>query len=217
MSGYDSNIPHLGQIIRAYGEALGRPMPEVLEDQANKLCSSNFGDGKLGLFQEAAALAPTRQELFALPVLLNYRIRRRGRPVFTRFTTRTVKRGKNKGKQIQVRAKTAEGDKMKAGEIERRAAARFYNASGWLNPAFMKYAKSRKIKPNGAVSISLNGDVLSVTFINATTKAGEVDARYHYVDRALRNRAEDMLEYINKHIDRVTTNFNAGGRGLTSL
>jgi hypothetical protein len=207
---YSSNIPELAEVMVAYAQATRKPMADILEDQANKLCSSDFGDGNIGLAQEAIRIAPDKKELFALPILLNYRIRRRGRPVFTAYQDRTIKRGKNAGKVVRSRAKTQEGVKIKAGEIERRAAARFFNASGWLNPRFLKYVRKQKLKPNGAVIIQLTGSILSVEFINQTRNSQEINLSHgDYVSRALKHRIDDMMVYINRHLDRVSVDFNS--------
>lgn len=207
---YSSNIPVLGNVLLGYAQAIRKPLADVMEDQASKLCSSNFGDGRVGLFQEAAKLAPQKQELFAIPILLKYHIRRRNRPVFTLYESKIRTRGKLKGTARMVRRRGADGKNIKAGEIERRAAARFYHASGWLNPRFLKYVRKQKLKPNGAVVIQLTGNVLSVEFVNPTRMSEEINRKHgDYVSRALRHRVEDMLEYINRHLDRVTVDFNS--------
>jgi len=203
----------LADTTRAYSQAIRGPLPEIMHDQAAKLSCSDFGDGKVGLFQEAAAIAPTMKELFALPAKLHWHIKRRGRPVLTMFTETVYKRGKKKGQKREVRARRADGEKILAGEIQRRMAARLYQATGWLSHVLDAEVKSGRLKKqaSGIVEFKLEGDVMIVSITNPRKNSAEVNmAHGNYVQRAIDNRVIDMLEYIERHKDRVAVEFNSG-------
>jgi hypothetical protein len=212
---YSGFSGQLATVIKAYTQAIGQPLPDVLVDQANKLSCSDFGDGKRGLFQEAADLAPSMEEIFALPVKLDWHIKRRGRPVLTMYEQKAYKKGPKKGQMREVRRKGADGKNMKAGEIQRRLAARYYQATGWLSEVLAKEIKSGRLKRQACATVylKLTGDVLSVTLTNPRKNSAEVNlAHGDYVQKALNARVADMLEYVNRHLDRVTVQF--GGREL---
>jgi len=197
-------------VLKGYCQAVQKPMSEILVDQASKLSCSDFGNGRVGLFQEAAKLAPTAEELFALPLKLNWRIKRRGRPVLTVYTKTTYTRGKKKGQTREVRAKNASGEKIKAGEIQRRLAARLYQATGWLNEVLSKEIKSGRLRKQASafVNFRLTGDVIVIEITNPRKGAAEVNAKAgDYIARALKSRELDMLEYISRHLDRVKVEF----------
>lgn len=215
---YSSDIAaQLGEALKQYveirEEVHGETVEQIFEDQANKLACSSFGDGIQGLYQEAAALAPSEAELRALPAQLNYRIKRdKGRPIFTQYEIRPAKRGKNAGKMTRFRVKNkATGWKLPVGEIDLRITHRRYQAIGWLSGRLSRYVSgSLRSADRAIVFYQGAGDVLSVTIRNPHTNSGEVDARYGYVQIALENRVEDLQRYLARHLDARAERFNHG-------
>lgn len=200
------------EIIKEVAAVKGHSTEQEFLDQAAKLACSNFGEAAKGLFQYAAELAPTREEIATLPLKLNWRIRRRGRPVLNLTSWKVRKKGKNKGTGRWVRRTYKRGEnkgkKIRAGEINRRIAARLYQATGWLSNALDKYTKSTKLARAGTVVFNLSGEVLSVTLNNPRKNAMEVNnANGNYIEKALQARAADMLSYLEKRMNRVSKNF----------
>lgn len=212
-STYKSGIADAcAEIIKEVAAVKGRSLEEEFLDQAAKLSCSNFGDAAKGLFQYAAELAPTKEELATLPLKLDWRIRRRGRPVLTLKTWKQRTKGKQAGTWRLVRKKYSRGENkgknIKAGEINRRIAARLFQATGWLSNGLDKYVKKGKLKRAGTVAFNLNGDVLSVTLHNPSKNAMEVNAANgNYIEKALQARATDMLLYLTNHMDKVSEKF----------
>lgn len=201
-----------GEIVKEIAAVKGVELEREFMDQANKLACSAFNDSAKGLFQYAADLAPEAEELAALPFKLDWRIKRRGRPVVTLKAWKVRTRGKNKGTGRWVRKKYSKGENkgenIKAGEINRRLAARLYQASGWLSNALDRYVRSGKLERAGSVIFNLNGDIFSVTLINPRKNAMEVNMSHgNYIDKALQARAADMLVYLEKHMNKVSDKF----------
>lgn len=209
---YKSSFDQLPAIFTAYAKEIKKPLEDVLLDQAAKLSSSDFSasGGGRGLFQVAADLAPSMAELFALPLKLNWRIKRKGGPVFTLYETRKSKRGKTAGQVKEFRKRDRKtGKNIISGEIERRAAKRFYHASGWLVSSLSRYQKAGKLPSKGQVSFELEGDILKVTIINPTTAAGDVVEKHgNYVEAVLYDRMQDMLDYLERKWGESSDKFN---------
>lgn len=211
---YQSEIPGALDVMRQYADLRGMGLSEVFTDQAAKLSCSNFGGENKGLFQFAADIAPTTEELASLPEKLGWRIKRRGRPIFTQYTEKMATRGKYKGQMRKVRVKRMTGEgkgkSLAKGEIAIRIARRFYQAIGWLNPAVNKYerkdggVKSRQKKkaPPALVTLRLQGDTLILIIENRAKNSEEVNMRHgDYVRRALDVRIEDMTAYIERKLE----------------
>lgn len=211
---YQSDIPGALDVMRQYADLRGLALSDVFVDQAAKLSCSNFGGDNKGLFQYAADIAPTVEELVALPEKLGWRIKRKGRPVFTQKEEKMATRGKYKGqmRKVRVKRKTGEG-KGKAlakGEISIRIARRFYQAIGWLNPAINKYerkeggvrSRQKKKAPPALVTLRLQGDTLVLIIENRAKNSQEVNLMYgDYVKHALNARVEDMTAYISRKLE----------------
>ena len=200
---YRSNFPELGKAILLYAEVqTKKDLPEILEDQANKLACSDFGEGAQGLYQESAKTAPSQAMLLDLPAQRNYRIKHPGRPLLTQFEQRAFKRGKKKG---QVRAVQVGVE----GEMNRRARHRFYQAAGWLSARLSKYARGRNRGQDRAqVTLQLTGTSLYVLIANNSPAAGEVADRTGYLARAVNARVADLMAYVTRKITESAQAFN---------
>ena len=151
-----------------------RSLPEVLEKQANMLISG--AKGYKGLYQEARSHAPeVKSEIKGLPTKLGWRIKRKGGSV---------------KKEIRRRLKYA-------GLVQ---------STGWFNN---RYGTPRKdgtavirqvSNPRGRVITRLTGNNPYIILINRTPNAGEYAKKTGYIDAAIRGRADDMMEYVKKHI-----------------
>ncbi len=205
---YSSNYGSMAELFREYADFKEEPLEDIMYDRAKKLMSSDFGDGTIGLFQAGAKIAPTAQELFGLPQKLGWRIKRKGRPVFTLYELRAAKRGKTKGQVKEFRRKNkATGKKILIGEIERRMNARLTHASGWLNPNFATMKK--KNGTPSTVKLTLEGDVLKISITNNTNAAQKiVDEHGNYVEEVLALQVADMLRYIERKIEEKNSKFN---------
>ena len=220
---YQSTLDDLAREILEYAEVYTRKdLPEILEDQANKLSCFGFSDDAQGLFQESSLTAPSAEYLTALPAELGYHIRRGKtkdgvtRPLFTEgYQLLTYKRGARKG---QYR-KNKRGEILHKiigveGEMNRRIRARLYQAAGWLSNALPRYAGSAARnagqQPNRAVvALVLTGERLSISITNTSAAALEVAERTGYLAQALANRAHDLFVYTSRKRREREEEFNA--------
>lgn len=214
---YESNIANLCEAVTEYASVhnMREPVEEILVDQANKL---SFWKGENpGLFQEACAIAPSRDKLEALPITRGWKILRAVdisgtrksqaegqagpfRPIFNKNEYHTLTRGKRKGATTVRRVQgTMEG------EIDRRVRHRLYQAIGWLSPRLSKYGRANRDK--AVVFIQTSGNTLSVVIRNQSNHAAEIAGRTGYVERAVKNRYNDLMIYLGKHLDQVSQKF----------
>lgn len=214
---WDSGDLDLFTVLKGYAQVRNLELGEVMLDQAAKLSCSNFGGDNKGLFQYAADTAPNIEELLALPQRLGWRIKRKGRPVFTQTEQRVAKSGKYKGQMRTFRVKRKTGDgagkALAKGEINIRIARRFYQAIGWLAPMLSKYerqmngvqAKHKRKAPPATVTLRLEGDQISVIITNRAKNSQEVNMRHgNYVQVALNARKADMLDYLERKLSELT-------------
>lgn len=208
---YRSTYADLPALFRQYAELKDVPLEEVMEDRASKLIASNFGNGVIGLYQAAREISPTREELFGLPEKLNWRIKRKGRPIFTLYERRRSKRGRTAGQIKEFRRKNkATGKLIKGGEINRRSGARGYHARGWLNANFLHYDGAAKTWKglSSDVVFRLDGDIFSVSVTNKAIGAAEVIASHgDYVTDVLNLHVRDMMDYVNRKLEERGRNF----------
>jgi hypothetical protein len=171
------NAAPLRKALKEYMGHTRRSLPEVLQKQAAMLISG--GKGYDGMYQEARKHAPqTIAEITNLPKTLNWRIKR--------------KRGGGKHSAMK--------------EIRRRLKfAGYVQSTGWFNIRYGKKAAKgaprslRAVKnPRGKVVENLAGLNPYITLINTTGGAGAFARKTGYVDRAIKNRAEDMLTYVKE-------------------
>ncbi len=189
-------------------------MNEILIDQANKLSCSSFKNGSRGLFQEAAAIAPSKDQLLALPITQGWKIlrgtgkgRKKGegapfRPIFNTTEDFTPSRGINKG---VTRQRKTPG--TLAGEIETRIQHRLYQAAYWLSSKLSRYATGKQTGDKATVYFHTQGNQIEVVIINRAEMAGEVASRTGYLRRAIESRQRDLMEYLNDHMDKWSENF----------
>lgn len=178
-----------------------QPIEETLIDQANKLSCSNFGPDNQGLFQHAQKLAPSKDALVALPIQLDWHIKREpGTPIFSTYKNFTPKRGRNAGKTRRVTDKP--------GEIETRIRHRFYQAAYWLSARLSKYAGGKN-GDKAIVFIETSGAEMSVIIRNNASGADRVAARYGYIEDALMQRQADIDRYIAAHVEGLKEKWDA--------
>jgi hypothetical protein len=169
----------LRDALKQYMHHTRRSLPEVLQKQAHMLISG--GKGYAGMYQEAQKHAPeTINEIKKLPKTRGWRIKR--------------KRGGGKHSAVK--------------EIKRRLKfAGYVQSTGWFNVRYGKKSASgapRSLRavsnPRGKVVQNLSGLNPFITLINVTGGAGAFARKTGYVDRAIKNRAKDMLTYVQKKI-----------------
>jgi hypothetical protein len=203
---YESSLSEMADALKAYCDIRShkQPLEDILVDQANKLSCSNFGPDNQGLFQEAAALAPTKEYLMQLPMQRNWLISHPGRPIFTRTETYTISRGKNKGQQRTRKVKGTQ-----TGEMETRIKHRFYQAQNWLSSKLSKYATGgMQNKDRATVEVQTEGEKLEIAIRNNAEGAAEVAEKTGYIIRAIQNRTRDMQVHIQRHLDDSASEFN---------
>lgn len=152
---------------------------EILQDQAQKLVSNGFQGGG-GLYQEARREAPaTIADIKGLKARFGFRIK----------TWRFAGMGLTKAEQITR-------------EIKRRLKmAGYFQSTGWLNRVYKGKAKvdTRAVKsPRGVVRQKLHGSDQFIEITNRTPGAREFAEKTGYVQRALTNRAADMMAYVRR-------------------
>ena len=159
--------------LREYMRYTRRSLPEILQKQAAMLISG--AKGVNGLFQEARSHAyEVRNEIRALPKRLGWRIKRQS------------------------------GSAMS--EIYRRLQyAGWVQSTGWFNVRYGRIVKTgapRKLvsvkNPRGVVIENLTGHSPYIILRNRTPNAGNYAQKTGYVDRAVKNRAEDLLVYVRR-------------------
>ncbi len=188
---------------------------ETVLEQAKRLACSNF-NGIGGLFQEASKEAPSVEYLRSLPERLGWRIKRRNRPVLTQYEARKRKRGTLAGTIGIFRKKGSDGRNLKAGEIERRIASRFYMASGWLNAFLVKSLPGvRNVKignDRAKIQVNLQGSNPRIVLVNSTPNAAAFAERTGYIERAIENRIIDMNAYVRRKLNESAGRFKPNGR-----
>jgi hypothetical protein len=161
--------------LREYMRYTRRSLPEILQKQAAMLISG--AKGVNGLFQEARSHAfEVRNDIRAL--LKGWRI----------------KRPKGGGKYSAIR------------EINRRLQyAGLVQSTGWFNVRYGRIIKDgapRKLvsvkNPRGIVIENLTGRSPYIILRNRTPNAGNYAEKTGYVDRAVENRAKDLLVYVRR-------------------
>lgn len=159
--------------LRLYMQYSRRSLPEILKKQAAMLISG--AKGVNGLFQEARSHAfEVRNEIRSLPKKLNWRIKR------------------------------TSGSAM--AEIRRRLQyAGWVQSTGWFNVRYGRTIKTGAPKrlqavrnPRGVVIENLTGPSPYIILRNRTPNAGEYAKKTGYVDRAIKNRAADLMVYVRR-------------------
>ena len=172
----------LRKALREYMQHTRRSLPEVLQKQAAMLISG--GKGYDGMYQEARKHAPaTIAEINNLPKALNWRI----------------KRNKGGGKHSAMK------------EIRRRLKfAGYVQSTGWFNVRYGSRKATgaprglRSVKnPRGKVVENLSSSNPYITLINRTGGAGAFAQKTGYVNRAILNRAKDMMTYITQKLEKA--------------
>ncbi len=163
--------------MKQYATLRNKSDKEILQDQTQKLVSNGFKGGG-GLYQEARTHAPeTIADIKGLRARLGWRIR----------TWRFARQGLSKEAQIEK-------------EIARRLKlAGYFQSTGWLNRRYKGKAKvdTRAVKnPRGRVREKLHGDDQYIEITNITPGAAKFAEKTGYVQRALNNRAKDMMIYV---------------------
>lgn len=152
---------------------VGKLAKDILPDQAQKLISNGFAGGG-GLYQECRVHAPdTIAEIKGLPAKYGYRIKRL--PGVT-VAKEIIRRLKNAG---------------------------YVQSTGWLNRVYKGKNKDaiRHVRnPRGEVEQSLTGLQPYIILTNRTPGAAEFAEKTGYVQRAIDNRAKDMLVYVQRKL-----------------
>lgn len=171
----------MNRVFNDYRQLNKRALPYLLRNRAIQLAvGSGRGAKHKGLYQEARALRSSVQaEIRKLPAQLNYRIKRP--------PGRTVK------------------DEIKA----RLVHAGIFQASGWIVPGFTDLGEGFNVKTvRGRVVMKISGNNPSITLINTSPRALEYGQRTGYIARAFYNQIQDMLVYIQGHLNLTAREFS---------
>lgn len=175
-----ADMKPLRDALRLYLQYSRRSLPEILKKQAAMLISG--AKGVNGLYQEARSHAyEVRNEIRALPSRLNWRIKRKS------------------------------GGAM--AEIQRRLQyAGWVQSTGWFNVRYGRTIKTGAPKrlqsvrnPRGVVIENLTGYSPYIILRNRTPNAGEYAKKTGYVNRAIQNRAADLLVYVKRKQEEIIT------------
>jgi hypothetical protein len=170
------NAQPLRDALKEYMRHTSRSLPEILQKQAAMLISGS--KSHMGLYQEARTHAPaTMSEIASLPAKLKWRIKRKA----------------GGGRHSAIK------------EIRRRLRfAGYVQSTGWFNLRYGKKTASgaprslRQVSnPRGKVIENLAGFNPYITLRNITKGAGEFAQKTGYVNRAVANRAKDMMVYVD--------------------
>lgn len=177
----------LQDALKQYMQHTRRSLPEILQKQAHMLISG--GKGYDGMYQEARKHAPeTIADIKSAIKRLDWRIKR--------------KRGGGKHSARK--------------EIQRRLRfAGFVQSTGWFNVRYGKKTARgapRSLRqvanPRGQVVQNLSGIYPFITLINRTGGAGAFAQKTGYVNRAIQNRAKDMLTYVKDKMAQAAAKAN---------
>lgn len=182
-NGFDVDLfaSEMEHVFNEYSELNKRSLPELLKKRMLQLAIGS-GGGHKGLFQEARDLRPLVQaEIKYLPKRLNHHILRHGL-------------------------------KTEAAAIQSRLSqAGYFQASGWLVEGFTSGVSGpgSQIKTQrGSLDMQLDGDNPHITLTNSSPRALEFGEATGYIARAFYNQTQDMLEYIQKHLDMTAAEFS---------
>jgi hypothetical protein len=173
-----ADVKPMRDALQLYMKHTRRYLPDVLQKQAAQLISG--AKGVNGLYQEARSHAwQVRNEIRQLPVRLNWRIKRKSGGAWS--------------------------------EIYRRLEyAGWVQSTGWFNKRYGRTIKTgapRKLQsvrnPRGIVIEKLNGHSPYIILRNRTPNAGEYAQKTGYVDKAIKNRADDMLVYVKRKMNEL--------------
>jgi hypothetical protein len=169
------------KVFADYRQLNKRALPYLLR---NRMIQLAVGSGKgakyKGLFQEALALrSQVQSEIRALPERLKWHIKRPYGTALAEIKRRLVNAGR-------------------------------YQASGWLVPGFTDITgEGSNVKTlRGEVSMQLRGSNPSITLTNTSPRALEFGTRTGYIARAFYNQTQDMLVYIQQHLNLTVREFN---------
>ncbi len=169
-----------GKVFEDYEQLNQRALPELLKKRAVQLAVGSGKGGRYGgLFQECKALRPQVQALIkTLPQILHHHIKRTGGVART------------------------EAQEIKA----RLSQAALFQASGWLVPELLgsqlpsgpgSWIRTQR----GKVEMNLSGNNPSIKLTNTSPRALEFALATGYMARAVYNQTQDMLVYIQNHLD----------------
>lgn len=188
-TGFDASVfeREMTRVFNDYRQLNKRALPELLRNRAIQLAigsgsgvKGSRGTKYKGLYQEARSLrSMVRAEIKALPQKLNWRIKRFAGTVRKEIARRQVQAG-------------------------------YFQASGWLVPGLIDISgEGSQVKTiRGKVSMQLSGNKPSITLTNTSPNALEYGNRTGYISRAVYNQTQDMLVYIQKHLDLTAQEFN---------
>ena len=178
-----ANMKPMRDALELYMKYTKRSLPEILSKQAAMLISG--AKGVNGLYQEARRHAgQTELEILQLPSRLKWRIKR------------------EKGGAMA--------------EIRRRLQyAGWVQSTGWFNRRYGRVVKNgapRKLlsvkSPRGVVIENLTGFSPYIILKNKTPNAGEWAQKTGYVDRAVSNRAKDLMVYVENKQREIIAKLN---------
>lgn len=212
-----SQLDQLRDTFRKYAAWNHRDGAQLFLDQARKLATE--------LYQQTAAIAPTKAEIDSDVKTLGWHIPRRfpdgrlGRGVPAQWlgTARKKskqskrKRGRPRKGETAAYRQTEEDfmaqkptlKQMQDFVISNRAAARLYLASGWLGAVVdlggsMKVTSGKVDRARGGAIIRKGPAGVEIEFWNRTPGIETMDARTQFVAKAILVRSLDMYAYIRR-------------------
>lgn len=152
------------------------------------------------LYKLTKEVSPTKKSLFAIPAAVGWKIKRpKGWAVFDMPAPPKTR----KDSKRNTRAKRRKRWDHKSGEMNRRVKGIGVTARAWIPPYWPGNPNwsIRKIKrPRGFVTMSLDGNRLSLTLINRMPGMSGLDAKHGIIEKALARRVADMEVYVQRKI-----------------
>lgn len=201
-------LASLRQTFRTYAAWNQRDSAGLFIDQARKLATE--------LYVQTAAIAPSKSEIAADVKALGWKIPRKfrdgrlGRGVPAQWLgSALARRAKKRGRKSKLSLAEEEAfmaqrptlEQMQAFVIANRSSARLYLASGWLGAVAdlggsLKNTSGKIDRSRGGATIRRGAGSISVEFWNRTPGIETMDAKKHFVAKAIAVRMIDMQAYI---------------------
>lgn len=217
ISSSSSQLDSLRQTFRTYAAWNQRDSADLFLDQSRKLATE--------LYQQTAAIAPSKSKIAADVKALGWKIPRKfqdgrtGRGVRAQWLGYAYSRSKaskrKRGRQSRGNAAAFEAAfesamnrkatlaDMQKFVIAMRSNARLYLASGWLGAVLdlggsVKNTSGRVDRSRGGAIIRRGQGSVEVEFWNRTPGIETMDAKHHFVAKAIAVRTLDMFAYIQR-------------------
>lgn len=198
---------------RRYADWNRRDGAELFVDQTRKLA--------VELYTQTAAIAPSKATIAQKVKSLGWRVIKRGDPDQWRQSAAknyNKRRGRptnatQAARKALLSAK-ATLEQMQSFVIKKRSDARLYLASGWLGAVVdlggsLKSTSGEVDRERGGAHVRRSSTGVEITLWNRTDGIETMDAKKHFVAKAIAVRTADMWTYI---IRKMNEQMNGRGR-----